>query len=78
MSGRAPMIALDRLVVRYGDKTAVNGLSLQIPAGEIFAFLGPNGAGKTSTIKVIAGLLRPAGGEVRVAGYDVVRESLAA
>ena len=72
------MIVIDSLVARYGAKTAVDGLTLAVPAGEIFAFLGPNGAGKTTTIKVIAGLLRPGGGGVRVAGFDVVRESLAA
>ena len=72
------MIEINALVACYGTKTAVDGLTLAIPGGEIFAFLGPNGAGKTTTIKVIAGLLRPGGGSVRVAGFDVVREALAA
>jgi ABC-2 type transport system ATP-binding protein len=78
VTDNAPMIEIDRLVARYGVKTAVDELSLRVPAGEIFAFLGPNGAGKTTTIKVIAGLLRPAAGCLRVAGFDVVREPLAA
>jgi len=72
------MIEVDSLVKRYGDKIAVDGLSLAVEAGEVFAFLGPNGAGKTTTIKVMAGLLRPTSGAVTVAGHDIVREPEAA
>jgi ABC-2 type transport system ATP-binding protein len=68
------MIELRNVSKRYGPKTAVSGLSLRIEAGELFAFLGPNGAGKTTTIKMICGLLFPTEGEVRVGGYDVVRD----
>src|SRR6478609_4590397 len=65
------MILLDRVTKRYGTKTAVQELSLEIPAGELFAFLGPNGAGKTTTIKMMCGLLFPTAGRVRLGGYDL-------
>jgi ABC-2 type transport system ATP-binding protein len=56
------------LVVRYGDFTAVDGLTLEIPPGECFGLLGPNGAGKTTTVEAFEGLLRPASGEIEVLG----------
>jgi ABC-2 type transport system ATP-binding protein len=56
---------------RYGDKVAVDHVSFDVYAGEVFGFLGPNGAGKTTTIKMIVGLLEPTSGTVNVAGYDV-------
>jgi ABC-2 type transport system ATP-binding protein len=65
------MIELVEVTKRYGSKTAVDGLSLEVRRGELVAFLGPNGAGKTTTIKMICGLLRPTAGSVRLAGYDV-------
>jgi ABC-2 type transport system ATP-binding protein len=73
-----PLIETDHLVKKYGDKLAVDDVSLQVNAGEIFGFLGPNGAGKTTTIKMIVGLLRPTSGAVRVAGYDVVEQPIQA
>jgi len=63
---------------RFGSKLAVDGLTLTVPAGELFAFLGPNGAGKTTTIKMITGLLRPTTGSVRVCGHDLVAEPIGA
>ncbi|MCL4192950.1 MAG: ABC transporter ATP-binding protein [Thermoguttaceae bacterium] len=66
------MIRFENVVRRFGSKTAVAGLNLEIPAGELFAFLGPNGAGKTTTIKMLVGLLHPSAGRIRVAGYDAV------
>ncbi|MBW3600025.1 MAG: ABC transporter ATP-binding protein [Planctomycetes bacterium] len=68
------MIELIDVTRKYGEKTAVDNLSLAIPQGELFAFLGPNGAGKTTTIKMLVGLLRPTAGTVRVAGIDVVAQ----
>jgi ABC-2 type transport system ATP-binding protein len=65
------MIQLDRVTKRYGTKTAVSELSLEVAAGELFAFLGPNGAGKTTTIKMLCGLLFPTSGTVRVGGFDL-------
>jgi ABC-2 type transport system ATP-binding protein len=64
-------ILIDHMTKRFGDKVAVNDLSLSVDRGELYAFLGPNGAGKTTTIKVITGLLRPTAGTVRVAGHDL-------
>ena len=72
------MIEINNLVKRYGDKAAVNNVSLQVKGGEVFGFLGPNGAGKTTTIKVIVGLLQPTAGTVKVAGYDVQTQPLPA
>lgn len=66
-------IELEGVVKRYGDTLAVDGISLSIPRGELFAFLGPNGAGKTTTIKMISGLLRPDSGQVHVCGYSMHR-----
>src|SRR5437764_13998194 len=68
------MIELDHVSKRYGTKTAVEDLHLNIAAGELFAFLGPNGAGKTTTIKLICGLLFPTSGTVRVGGYDMDKD----
>jgi ABC-2 type transport system ATP-binding protein len=74
----APVIELEAVVKRYGEKTAVKGLTLDVRAGELFAFLGPNGAGKTTTIKMIAGLLEPSAGRVRVCGHEMSSNGLAA
>ncbi len=68
------LIQTRNLVKRYGDKVAVDDISFDVRAGEIFGFLGPNGAGKTTTIKIIVGLLRPTSGSVAVAGYDVQQQ----
>jgi ABC-2 type transport system ATP-binding protein len=66
------MIRFENVVRRFGSKTAVAGLNLEIPAGELFAFLGPNGAGKTTSIKMLVGLLHPNSGRIRVLGHDSV------
>ena len=62
----------------YGSFKAVDGIGLKVRPGEIYGFLGPNGAGKTTTMKMITGLLRPSGGQVRVFGRDIWQEPLAA
>ena len=72
------MIRLTDLVKRYGKFTAVDGLNLEVPRGELFGLLGPNGAGKTTTIRMIAGILRPTTGTVEVGGYNVQRQPLEA
>jgi len=69
------MILFENVSRHYGKKQAVAELSLAVPQGELFALLGPNGAGKTTTIKMLVGLLRPSAGRVRIAGYDVVRDT---
>jgi ABC-2 type transport system ATP-binding protein len=65
-----PAIAVEGLVKRYGARTVVDGVSLQVPAGELAALLGPNGAGKTTTVETVEGYRRPDGGAVRVLGMD--------
>lgn len=72
------MIEIQDLTKRYGDFTAVDGLSLTAAAGEIFGFLGPNGAGKTTTIRIVAGLSLPTGGSVVVNGVDVIHDAVRA
>jgi ABC-2 type transport system ATP-binding protein len=67
------MIQLVQVTKQYGNKTAVRDLTLDVPAGELFAFLGPNGAGKTTTIKMMCGLLFPTSGSVRIGGHDLLR-----
>ncbi len=67
-------IELNDLRVDYGDFTAVKNLSLSIEQGEIYGLVGPNGAGKTSTLNVLATLLMPTYGSVRMAGFDLDQE----
>ena len=68
------MIIARGLTKTFGGLTAVDHLDLNIAPGEFFAFLGPNAAGKTTTIKMLAGLLRPTSGDVIVGGYDMQKE----
>ena len=68
------MIRTTALTKNFGALKAVDGLDLEIPQGEFFAFLGPNAAGKTTTIKMLAGLLKPTCGTVIVGGHDMQRE----
>jgi len=72
------MIELRSLTKRYGSFTAVNGVDLDVPRGELFGFLGPNGAGKTTTLRIIAGILRPSSGTVRIGGIDISADPTAA
>ncbi len=68
------IIKVDGLVKKFGDFTAVNGISFDVSQGDIFAFLGPNGAGKTTTIKILTTLLHPTSGYVDLAGFDTARQ----
>jgi ABC-2 type transport system ATP-binding protein len=72
------MIHLTALTKRYGSFTAVAGIDLTVPNGELFGFLGPNGAGKTTTLRMIAGILQPTGGTVHIAGIDMARDPVTA
>ena len=72
------MLELVHLVKRFGDLVAVNDISLTVPRGEFFAVLGPNAAGKTTTIRIVAGLVKPTSGSARVAGFDVQEHPLEA
>src|SRR5215210_3335232 len=60
---------------RFGDRTVVNDIALQVRTGEIFGFLGPNGSGKTTFIRMLCGLLRADAGSGTCLGYDVIKES---
>ena len=63
------------LTKRFGDFTAVDGISFEVPTGIIFGFLGPNGAGKTTTIRMLLGLLEPTSGTAHVLGFNIAREA---
>jgi ABC-2 type transport system ATP-binding protein len=68
------IILANRLVKKFGDFTAVDGISFDVKKGEIFAFLGPNGAGKSTTIKMLTTMLRPTSGTLELAGHNVKKE----
>ncbi len=72
-----PILEVQNLVKKYGDFTAVKGISFDIQEGEIFSLLGPNGAGKTTTISVLSTLYTASGGEAQVGGHSVNREPMA-
>lgn len=69
-------IVASGLTKRFGDVTAVDGVDLSVRRGEFYGFLGPNGAGKTTMIKMLCGLIRPTSGLARVAGFDVLHQSV--
>jgi len=71
------MIDVDRLTKRYGRFIALDGISFHAESGEIVGFLGPNGAGKTTTMRVLTGYMPPTEGTARIAGFDVLTDSLA-
>src|SRR6187402_2759897 len=68
-------ISVRHLTKRFGARTVVDDVSLEVASGEIVGFLGPNGSGKTTTIRMICGLLSPDAGEGTVLGHDVGREA---
>jgi ABC-2 type transport system ATP-binding protein len=71
----APAIEAHDLTRRFGDFVAVDRITFDIRAGEVFGFLGANGAGKTTAIRMLTGLLAPTSGRATVAGHDVLRET---
>src|ERR1700726_5130903 len=70
------MIEVDNLTKKYGNFTAVNGISFKTEPGEIMGFLGPNGAGKTTTMRMLTGFMPATSGTARIAGFDVFDDSL--
>ena len=75
MTENHPAVEAHDLTKRFGDFTAVNGVTFSVPRGQIFGFLGPNGAGKTTTIRMLLGLLPPTAGRASVLGLDVARQA---
>lgn len=73
-ASRGPAIKARELTRSFGEFTAVDAISFEVGAGEVFGFLGANGAGKTTAIRMLTGLLSPTGGEASVAGHDVRAE----
>ncbi|MFA5867219.1 MAG: ATP-binding cassette domain-containing protein [Actinomycetota bacterium] len=71
----APVIKVSELTKRFDGFTAVDAVSFEVAAGELFGFIGPNGAGKTTTINMLVTLVRPSAGAASIAGYDVAAES---
>jgi len=67
----AAVVELRGVCKRFGERTAVSDLDLQVPAGQCFGLLGPNGAGKTTTLKMVYGVCEPSAGQVRVFGLDI-------
>ncbi|MBT9447131.1 MAG: ABC transporter ATP-binding protein [Hyphomonadaceae bacterium] len=68
-------ISVTGLTKRFGDRTVVDDLALEVPRGAIYGFLGPNGSGKTTTIRMVCGLLKPDAGRGTALGFDVISES---
>jgi len=71
----SPLVAINGLVKKYGERVAVRDVSFSIEEGEIFGLLGPNGAGKTTTLSILSTLLIPDQGKVTISDYDLVREA---
>jgi ABC-2 type transport system ATP-binding protein len=72
---RESVIQTQNLTKTFGDFTAVDAITFEVQAGEIFGFLGANGAGKTTAMRILCGLLAPTSGEAMVAGFDVYKQS---
>lgn len=70
------MIQVENLTKDYGSRRAVDNISFHAKKGEVIGFLGPNGAGKTTTMRILAGFMPPTDGKVKIAGFDVVDDSL--
>jgi len=70
-----PAIDIARLVKKFGDAVALDGIELSVPRGSVFGFLGPNGAGKTTALRILTGLARPTSGMARILGVDVSRQA---
>ena len=68
------VVEVESLEKRFGSFVAVDQITFQVKAGQIFGFLGPNGSGKSTTIRMLCGILMPTSGKARVLGYDVIRE----
>src|SRR5664279_4609004 len=72
---RGPVLSVDRLTKRFGDRVAFEDVSFDVGRGEVFGFLGPNGAGKTTTVRTLGTLLAPTSGSATVAGFPLTPEN---
>ena len=70
------MISVTELTKVFGQQTAVDALSFEIPAGQIVGFLGPNGAGKSTTLKMLTGMIQPTSGAASICGFDLTRQTI--
>ncbi len=70
------MIVVAELTKRFGEQTAVDHVSFEIPPGQIVGFLGPNGAGKSTTLKMLTGILQPTSGTATICGFDLRRQTV--
>ncbi len=70
------ILEVENLSKKFGEFSAVKGVSFTVDGGEVFGLLGPNGAGKTTTISMLTGILLPSSGTARIGGHDIVREPL--
>ena len=75
MITREPVITVKNMVKKFGDFVANDNLNFEVYKGEIFGFIGANGAGKTTAIRILCGLSIPTSGEMKVAGYDIYRQT---
>ncbi len=73
-----PALVLDGVRKAFGQKAAVDGMTLAVRPGELYALLGPNGAGKTTTLRMVAGLMKPDAGAIRIFGIDALADPIAA
>jgi len=69
-----PAIEATGLTKTYGPTTVLGGVDVRVAPGSVFSLLGPNGAGKTTLVRILSTLLRPDGGQARVAGFDIIRD----
>ncbi len=70
-----PMVAVTGLRKTFGKVVAVDGIDLEVPQGSVLSLLGPNGAGKTTTVRILATLVKPDSGSVKIAGFDAIRQA---
>lgn len=70
------VVRISNLVKKFGNFTALDGINLEVSAGEVYGFIGPNGAGKTTTIRVLLGILRATSGEVQILGKDAWKDAV--
>src|SRR3984893_8861045 len=70
----SPTISVQKLVHRYGDHTALDGVSFEVRHAELFGLLGPNGSGKTTIFRILSTLMVPVGGRAVILGYDAAKE----